>query len=243
MSSTFLRRAGSFASLALVLAATMRVGDAAPDPFVADTERVLADEARSAHRQRHVGGVICILLGGAALAGGYAATQVKDGGGLVDLSPVVRGFGYGLIAVGALNVIVGTTLFFVTVEQERMHADLRTAMARGEGLERARRVRANIAAQAEAERRTRTILRHVGLVTLGASVAAGAVALAIRNEDHDEWPFVVGALGGGVIGGGLLLGGAVDGHYTTMERRFAARTRVGIAPLPSGAAVGIDVAF
>lgn len=214
----------------------------AGDPLVADTARVVELEADETRKRRLVGGAAMIVLGTAAIAGGVVLARTPEGGGLVDLSPVTRAFGYGFIAAGGLNVIGGTLMFFSRLEPERRRDRLREAIARGDGLAASLRIRHHVAEEAAGERRTRGIMRGAGIGLVAASAIAGAAGFALRDRGDADEVLYVSAVTGGVLGGALWASSYIDGPATTTESRFQVR-HVGLAPTGDGGLLSFAGSF
>lgn len=235
-------RAG-FKRIVLVVMFATAAPRAQADPFVEHTERVLREDAELTRTNRIVGGIVLLGLGGLALGGGYALAQTPDEGGFVDLSPIARGFGYALMVGGGLNVIAGTILFFTRLQPERRYDGLRAQIARGDGRRASIRVRDGIAADARGERRTRRIMRPVGLGLTVAGLAAGACGLAIRNSSEQEHWLYLGGVTGVTLGVGLMIGGAVDGPSTRLERELSRGPRPAFVPTTGGAMLSLGGTF
>lgn len=230
------------AVLALVGRAAAQPPAATGESLVADTARVVELEADETRKRRLVGGVALIVLGSAAITGGVVLARTPEGGGLVDLSPITRGFGYAFIAAGGLNVIGGTLFFFSHFEPERRRDGLREAIARGDGLAASLRIRHRIADEAASERRTRGIMRGAGIGLVAASAIAGVAGFALRDRGDADEVLYVSAVTGGVIGGTLWASSYFDGPATTTESRFQMR-HAGLAPTGDGALLSFAGSF
>lgn len=205
-----------------------------PNKDVEITRRILAEDAASGRRTRHVTAAALGAFGAGVALGGLWLMRTEDYGLLGG--PLERGAGYLALGVGAVTAIGAPTIQLLkTSQQEDVHAELEREIAAGNGAAGAVHARHMIEDLAEREGRERRNLRIVGAtgVVLG---AAGTIACVVYRDELGNGirlPLAGSVLYGGI--GALLL--ALTIGPTTWEGAHStlAGTSAGVVPIQSGA--------
>lgn len=226
--------------LALAILVSFSTSVRANDELV-HTRAVLQRHADAAHRTRAIAGITMIAAGTAVgLAGYHMATNVHEGG-LVDLSDLERAYGYSFVAVGGLAAINGTILLLRTTEYERMAEEVT-------GAQDARFARTEIAHKAATGRRTRMIVRGMGLTLAGIGALGATIALAgddrISRDMHNT--LLGSGIAFGIFGAGFVVGSLIETRWEGMHDDLQVRrtpVTAGLVPVRGGAVLGLGGSF
>lgn len=220
----------------------------ADDSGVEHTRRVVRRYANDARQSRTIAGVTLSALGvGLGALGYYTYASAHESNQLVDFSPLQRGVGVTMIAVGGIVALSGPFALLVRTDPERMHDTLERAVARGEGEQAAREVHGEIGRRAAAARSARRGIRAVGYTLAGAGTVAVVTGLA--GADHFERDTRNLVIASGAVaamsGAGFVIGSLFEGTFESYERDLDRPRLVGggLVPVRGGAVGGVALTF
>lgn len=227
-------------ALALAILVTFATSAHADDELV-HTREVLRRHADASRTRQTIGGIAMIASGVALGGAGYYVLANVQEGGFIDLSDLERAFGYSMIGVGGLSILSGTLLLVVKNHYETMADQVTDAQD-------ARFARTEIAHHAAAGRRTRTVVRIVGLTLAGVGALGATIALAGGESiDRSTRNELLGAgIAFGIFGTGFTVGSLFETRWEKMHDDLqAVRTPVTAAfvPVRGGAMLGVGGSF
>ncbi len=225
-------------ALAVVLSLT---GTVQAEATLEYTQAVVGRQASRARKVRIVTGVAMAASGVALGAGGFHVLANVKEGGLIDLSGLEKALAYSMIGAGGVLAIASPLLMLTRSYAEVLRDDITDEND-------ARLVRTEVAHRAKQMRRTRMVVRGIGVVLAGVG-AIGVTAAAASGDSLDDAPRndLMGAgISLGLLGSGLVIGSLIETRWETMHRELTVPTvelSAGLVPVRGGAIAGVGGTF